>query len=147
MRRAMFVALGTGSIISGAAALGIDAPGGDSGQPLAQGAYDAAISTIAARSAEARAACDRAPAADREFCHARVDAEEEWRAAELQVVLRRDPEAQRRAQRARIEVRYHAERAQCAALSGVRKDNCLIEVHARKGRAMLEAAAPYETRS
>lgn len=146
MRRAIFVALGTGSIISGAAALGIDAHGGMPTQPLTQREYRAALESIVARAAQASAACERAPAADREYCRVRAEAEQAWREAELQVALRRDRESARNAQRARIEARYHAERAQCAPLTGPRKDSCLIGVHARKGRAMLEAAGPYENR-
>ena len=146
MRRAIFVALCTGGIISGAAALGIDAQD-DMGQQFTQRDYRAALGAIAARAAEASSACDRAPMADRENCHARAEAEEAWHVAELQVARHRDGESARRAQRARIEARYHAERAQCTSLAGARRDGCLIDAHARKGRAMLEAAAPYITRS
>ncbi|MBC8022767.1 MAG: hypothetical protein H7Y14_06590 [Burkholderiales bacterium] len=53
----------------------------------------------------------------------------------------------RRAQRDGIDARYLADRAKCDALGGLRKDRCLIDAHARKGRALLEAAAPYSTRS
>ncbi len=53
----------------------------------------------------------------------------------------------RRAQRDGIDTRYLADRAKCDALGGLRKDRCLIDAHARKGRALLEAAAPYSTRS
>jgi hypothetical protein len=53
----------------------------------------------------------------------------------------------RRAQREVIESRYQSDRAACEPLGGARRDACLIEAHARKGRALLEAAAPYATRS
>jgi hypothetical protein len=49
-------------------------------------------------------------------------------------------------QRARIEERWLADRERCASLGGYRRDKCLVQAHATKGRAMLEAAAPYETR-
>ena len=55
-------------------------------------------------------------------------------------------EVSRASQRARIEARYQAERAQCAALGGVKRDTCMVQVHATRGRAMLDAAAPYEVR-
>ena len=50
-------------------------------------------------------------------------------------------------QRARVETRYEADRAKCAPLGGAQKDACLIAAHAARGRALLEAAAPYERRS
>ena len=40
-----------------------------------------------------------------------------------------------------------AERARCEALGGFNKDRCLIAAHAARGRALLEAAAPYQDRS
>jgi len=55
--------------------------------------------------------------------------------------------AARDEQRARVETRYEAERAKCAPLAGAQKDACLIAAHAARGRALLEAAAPYERRS
>ena len=55
--------------------------------------------------------------------------------------------AARDEQRARVETRYEADRAKCAPLSGAQKDSCLISAHAARGRALLEAAAPYERRS
>ena len=55
-------------------------------------------------------------------------------------------EVSRASQRARIEARYQAERAQCAALGGFNRDTCMVQVHATRGRAMLDAAAPYEVR-
>jgi hypothetical protein len=60
--------------------------------------------------------------------------------------MRRSELSARDAQRARIESRYQAERAQCDALRGVRHDRCLIAAHAHRGRALLEAAAPYQAR-
>ena len=99
MRRAVLVALGTATIITSAAALGI---GG-------------------AQASQARAS----------------NMAEVFRALD----------SARNAQRARIEARYTSERSACAALGGVKRDRCLIAAHATRGRALLEAAAPYETRS
>ena len=48
------------------------------------------------------------------------------------------------AERSRIESRYQSDRVRCDALAGFKRDKCLIRAHATKGRAMLEAAAPYE---
>ena len=99
MKRAVWIALSLGTMISGAAAIGVDTA--------------------------------RAPAVQLNS-HAQ-------RAAAM--------EAARSAQRAIIETRYQQDRARCDTLAGARKDDCLIEAHARKGRAMLEAAAPYAVRS
>jgi hypothetical protein len=105
MRRAILVALGIGTIITSAAALGIGvalAPGAQSlGRPGEGG----------------------------------------------EVAMHRARDSARNAQRARIEERYLTERAACAPLGGLKRDRCLIEAHATRGRALLEAAAPYETRS
>ena len=49
-------------------------------------------------------------------------------------------------QRARIEERYSAERERCAGLGGYRRDKCYVQAHATRGRALLEAASPYESR-
>ncbi len=99
MKRAIWVALGLGTMISGAAAIGVDTAPAPA--PLAQ-----------------------------------------WHAQRAAVMG-----AARDAQRAMIETRYQEERAKCDALAGARKDDCLIDAHARRGRAMLEAAAPYAVRS
>jgi hypothetical protein len=55
-------------------------------------------------------------------------------------------EAARAEQRARIDERYAAEREACSALRGFQRDKCFVKAHANRGRAMLEAAAPYEGR-
>lgn len=62
------------------------------------------------------------------------------------VYAARAREAARAGQRARIHERYAAEREACAALGGLPRDKCLVKAHANRGRAMLEAAAPYEIR-
>ena len=99
MKRTFWVFLATGTMISGAAAIGVEAPT----TPLA-------------------------PA----LSHAQ-------RAVTL--------ETARQAQRDMIETRYQSDRAKCDALGGTRRDQCFIDAHARKGLAMLEAAAPYSVRS
>ena len=99
MNRAVWIAVALGTMISGAAAIGIDAQS----TPV-----PAASNTL-----ERTALLDAA----------------------------------RRAQRESIESRYQSDRSACEPLGGARRDSCLIEAHARKGRALLEAAAPYATRS
>ena len=99
MKRAIFVALGTGAVITSAAAISIGASATE-GVPQAapRGVYQVAMQHQSARES----------------------------------------------QRARIESRYQSDRARCDSLSGFKRDKCLIQAHAAKGRAMLEAAAPYE---
>jgi hypothetical protein len=96
MKRVIWIALGMGTVISGAAAIGVET-------------------------------------------HAMPEATTLSHAQRAVVV-----DSARRAQRGAIETRYQAHRARCDNLAGVRKDNCLIDAHARKGLAMLEAAAPYQ---
>ncbi len=98
MNRAVWIALATGTMITGAAAIGVEAP---------------------------------MASATNGLTHVQ-------RATTL--------ESARQAQRDAIESRYQADRTKCDAVGGVRRDNCLIDAHARKGRAMLEAAAPYADR-
>jgi hypothetical protein len=62
------------------------------------------------------------------------------------VHVARSRDSARADQRARIDERYLAERNRCSSLSGYRRDKCLVQAHATRGRAMLEAAAPYEVR-
>ena len=100
MKRAMFVALGTGLAISSAAALDI---GARAGPAKLEGQHEVAI-------------------------------------------VSRTLESARSEQRMRIEERYSAEREACSALRGFPRDKCLVKAHANRGRAMLEAAAPYEVR-
>jgi hypothetical protein len=68
------------------------------------------------------------------------------RTAELEARFRRTEHAERALQRARIDARYQVDRARCNGVNGVRRDRCLVQAHATKGRALLEAAAPYEVR-
>ena len=97
MKRAIWIALLTGTMITGAAAIGTDAA----------------------------SATDASTHAQRAALH----------------------DSTRQAQRDVIETRYQSDRASCDALGGLRRDNCLIDAHARKGLAMLEAAAPYSERT
>jgi hypothetical protein len=55
-------------------------------------------------------------------------------------------EGAREDQRTRIQERYLVEREQCAELRGYRREKCVVRAHANRGRALLEAGAPYETR-
>jgi hypothetical protein len=98
MRRAIFVALGVGILITSAAAIGIGTSSGAPTQAAARSEYEVAMQHRSAR--------------------------EE--------------------QRAQIDARYQSQRSRCDALSGFKRDKCLIQAHAARGRAMLEAAAPYE---
>ena len=100
-QRAIFIALGTGVVISSAAALDI------------AGAREAAL-----------------PAA------AQGDP----------VMMARTRETAREVQRDRINARYVAEREACSQLRGYQREKCIVKAHANKGRALLEAAAPYGSR-
>ena len=99
MKRGIWIAMALGTMISGAAAIGLDAQ--STPAPLASSHLE--------------------------------------RTALL--------DAARRAQRDVIEARYQSDRSACEALGGARRDNCFIDAHARKGLALLEAAAPYATRT
>ena len=99
MNRAVWIAVALGTMISGAAAIGIDAQ--SKPEPVASSHLARAVALDTAR----------------------------------------------RAQREAIEARYQSDRARCEAMGGVRRDTCLIDAHARKGRALLEAATPYATRT
>ena len=63
------------------------------------------------------------------------------------VQMSRARESAREVQRNRIHARYEAERDACAQLKGgYQREKCIVKAHANKGRALLEAAGPYETR-
>ena len=98
MMRAIIVALGTGAVITSAAAIGIGASSTGAATQPARGEYEVAMQHQSAR--------------------------------ELQ--------------RARIDARYQSDRARCDSLGGFKRDKCLIQAHATRGRALLDAAAPYE---
>jgi hypothetical protein len=101
MKRAIFVALGTGVVISSAAAA-LDIAGAS--RPAAPSTQGDAVHAARAR------------------------------------------ETAREEQRSRIHSRYAAERESCALLKGYQREKCVVKAHANRGRALLEAAAPYENR-
>jgi len=143
MNRTSIVALGTGAIITSAAAIGIGAAHEPASSAMTRSAYQAALSRIEeARPREAEL-CARLAAPEREPCRAKALAAEMVRVADLDERYRRTPEATRAAQRARIEARYQVARAQCAALRGFERDQCYISAHAALGRALLESQDPY----
>jgi len=100
MKRAILIALGTGVVISSAAALDI----AGSGQPAVPVAIGDPIHAARVR------------------------------------------ENAREEQRSRIQERYLAEREQCTDLRGYKREKCVVRAAANRGRALLEAGAPYETR-
>ena len=147
MRRAMFVVLGTSAFFSSAAALGIGAGSAVPAQDLTRANYLAAMREIEAARAEVQARCDALPGpAARDFCRTEAAAAEMVRTAELEQAYRRTEASSRVLQRVRIDARYQVDRASCVMLGGYKRDQCLIQAHAAKGRAMLDAAAPYEVR-
>jgi len=62
------------------------------------------------------------------------------------VQVARAREAARSTQRERIQARFVAEREQCAQLRGYQREKCVVKAQANRGRALLDAAAPYEVR-
>jgi hypothetical protein len=51
--------------------------------------------------------------------------------------------AAREAVRAKIDEGYLRQRALCEPLGGAKRDRCFVAAHAARGRALLEAQAPY----
>lgn len=144
MRRAILVALGIGAIVSSAAAFSVGA--GD-GASLTQDEYVAKLRTIAVARAASLAECESMSDSARDFCRVEAEGDQAVRLADAEAAYRRTREASRAAQRARIEARYQSERARCATLGGLKRDNCMVQVHASRGRSLLDAASPYEVRS
>ncbi len=62
------------------------------------------------------------------------------------VQVARARESARSTQRDRIQARFVAEREQCAQLRGYQREKCVVKAQANRGRALLDAAAPYEVR-
>jgi hypothetical protein len=147
MKRAILVALGTGTIVSGMAVISIGAAVNAEPPATSRAEYHAALAAIEAARPETLALCEQGAANTRELCRAQADADELVQVADIEATFRRDRESTRAAQRARIEARYQVERTKCAALGGFKRDRCQIAAHAVRGRALLEAAAPYEARS
>lgn len=145
MKRAIVVALGVGAVITSAAAIGIGA-GGDTpaAQALSAHEYRRALRQLDATDPDAR--CDALAEPAREVCRVEAASARMVQVAELESSYRRDRQSARALQRARIEARYQVDRAHCGALGGFKRDRCLVKAHAAKGRALLEAAAPYEVR-
>jgi hypothetical protein len=147
MRRAIFVALGTGAVVSSATAIGIAASTGGDPQYLGYQEYQAALRGVEARRGSMLARCETLAAIEREMCRTEAGANELVRVAEVESEYRRDQQSARALQRARIEARYQVERARCTnASGGLQRDKCLVNAHAAKGRALLASAAPYEVR-
>ncbi len=144
MNRTILVALGTGAVITSAAAIGINAAIGTAPAAVSRTQYDATLARIRAERPVALAQCASLAAAARELCEAQANAHELVQVADLERSFRRTPDAAREAQRARIDARYQVARARCAAARGFERDQCLISAHAARGRALLESHAPYE---
>jgi hypothetical protein len=142
----MFVVMGTSAFFTSAAALGIGAGSAVPDRDLTRAEYLAGMRGILEARAENAARCDAMPAASRELCRTEAAAAEAVRVAELEQAWRRTEASSRALQRARIDARYQVDRARCGALGGARRDHCLVQAHATKGRALLDAAAPYEVR-
>ncbi len=143
MKRAILVALGVGAIVSSAAAFSV----GTGSEGLTQLQYMAKVRLIESSRTARLAGCESMPGSEREFCRVAAEGDKAVRLADTEAAYRRTREATRAAQRARIEARYQADRARCAILGGARRDACMVQVHANRGRALLDAAAPYEVRS
>jgi hypothetical protein len=90
--------------------------------------------------------CDTLADDEAGICRAQVAADSLVRVAQVEADFRRTEQAARGALRAHIDARYLVDRARCEALKGFRRDKCMIAAHAAKGRALIEASAPYEVR-
>lgn len=143
MNRAILVALGTGTIITSAAAIGIGASVQPKSSTMSRSEYQVALAQVREREPRLLAGCEAVEAAQRELCRARIGGELMVQVADLEQGFRRTPEAARDAQRARIDAQYQVERARCATLKGYARDKCLIRAHATRGRALLQSQAPY----
>jgi hypothetical protein len=146
MRRAILVALGTGVVITSAAAIGLTAVLTPTPEAMSRDQYEAGLHRLEAAHARTQARCDVLEGDEAGLCLAQLRADDRLLAAQLEAAYRRTEHAARDAQRARIDARYEVDRAKCDPLKGYRKDSCLIQAHAAKGRALLEAAAPYSLR-
>jgi hyperosmotically inducible protein len=146
MKRAIFVALGTGAVISSAAALSIGAATVSDPQSINREEYEAALRSVADVREKVLARCEALAGFEREYCRAEQLADETVRVADLEASYRRTQQSARAAQRARIDARYQLDRARCQAQAGFKRDQCQIRAHTTRGRALLDAAAPYEVR-
>src|ERR1700752_783209 len=125
MERAVWVALGTGSLISCAAMIGIGNAASGESPTISREHYDAAIAGIDAARPEVIALCDSARTG-KELCRVTAEADEMVRVAELAAKYRRGQASARSVQRARIEAKYQVERAKCATAGGIARDRCLV---------------------
>lgn len=146
MKRAILVALGTGALISGAAAIGIAMAGYEAPAGLTREGYEAAVTSARAQREVRLAACESVRINDRDSCRAVAMATSAARVAEIEEGFHRNQSSARNAQRARIDARYQVQRASCQALGGFKRDKCLVSAHADRGRSLLEVAAPYVDR-
>jgi hypothetical protein len=148
MKRAILIALGTGALISSAAAIGIGmASAGASEARLTRASYEKGLLEARGEYDRAAAACDAArAAAERDVCRTEAEAAVAIRTADLKAEFLRTQEASREAQKTRVDARYQVRRAQCQSLGGFRRDRCLVAAHAERGRALLDIAAPYAVR-
>ena len=143
MTRAILVALGTGAIITGAAAIGIGAALTPPPNSMSPDEYRSAMLHAEWLRSIAESRCDDLDDAGAGICRVRAAADRIVRVAQIEADYRHTEQAARAAQRARIQARYLVDRARCEPLTGFRRDQCLIEAHAAKGRALLEVNAPY----
>lgn len=146
MKRAILVALGTGALISSAAAIGIGMTSAASPEGLTRASYDLQLAQLRAQHASATAACESLRSAARDLCRAEADATVAVGSADLRAAFERTQEAARDAQRTRIESRYQVRRAHCQAQGGFKRDKCSVSAHAERGRALLDVAGPYAVR-
>ena len=143
MTRAILVALGTGAIITGAAAIGIGAALTAPSNPMSPDEYRSAMLHAEWLRGIAESRCDDLDDAGAGICRVQAAADRIVRVAQIESDYRHNEQAARAAQRARIDARYLVDRARCDTLGGFRRDQCLIEAHAARGRALIEASAPY----
>ena len=146
MKRAILVALGTGALISSAAAIGIGMTGAASSARLTRADYHHGVETAREVRNAALVRCEALRPAERDTCRVEADAEAAVRVADLDAEFHRTQETARNAQKVRIDSRYQVRRAQCQALGGYKRDKCLVSAHAERGRALLDVAAPYAVR-
>jgi hypothetical protein len=148
MRRAILVALGTMTLVSSATAIRYSAADALEGRHIGVSEYRAAHASIALARSAALERCASLQRTDaRDSCEAGAIAREAARVAEVEAGFHGSEQSARAMQRARIELRYQAERSRCGPLGGAQRDRCLIAAHALKGRALLDSASLYQTGS
>ena len=144
--RAIVVALGTGAFITSAAALSIGANEATN-QELDKQGYEASLRSAESLRVASLARCEALAANEKDYCRTEAQALDLVRVAEIEQSYRRTEQSARALQRARIDARYQVDRARCAAVGGgLQREKCLVKAHAARGRALLQASAPYEKR-